>query len=87
MFKTKLHRKVEKSLGLKKNSLQIAFRDLKEKHQYTDLMVAEAARSCAEYCKFYGNNEKDDFVTAFNLFVSCLNNPKKLEQTETGGVQ
>jgi hypothetical protein len=73
ILKTKLHRKIEKAFKVKKGSLQVAIETLKTKYQFTDDDVLRIAKECAEYC-IENNN---DYVVAFNLYVSCLKNQKK----------
>jgi isopropylmalate/homocitrate/citramalate synthase len=72
LFKRKLHRTIEKAFKLKKDSLKVAIDSLKTKHKFTEEDILLKAKECAEYC-IENNN---DFVIAFNLYVSCLNNPK-----------
>jgi hypothetical protein len=79
IFKRKLHRTTEKAFKLKKNSLKPAFEDLKLKHGYSDQQIIETVKECVKYCKAYGNDTNIYFLSAFNLYVSCLNNPKKSE--------
>jgi hypothetical protein len=80
-LKPKLHRTTEKAFKLKKNSLKQAFEDLKNKHGYSDEKIVETVKECVKYCQAYGNSKDDNiyFLSAFNLYVSCLNNPKKVE--------
>jgi chromosome segregation and condensation protein ScpB len=72
IFKRPLHRKIERAFKCKKDSLQKAVSDLKTKYQFDDYDIVEKAKECAQYCI----DNKADFVIAFNLYVSCLNNPK-----------
>jgi hypothetical protein len=83
IFQTKLHRTTEKAFKLKKNSLKQAFEDLKTRHGYSDEKIVATIKECVQYCKAYGNDTNIHFLTAFNLYVSCLNNPKKSEQGGT----
>lgn len=76
-FKPKLHRETEKHFKLPKNSLLKAFTDLREKHGYSDQKIIETVGECVEYCKFNNQDDNHSFLVAFNLYVSCLNNPKK----------
>lgn len=73
IFNHKINREIEKALKLEKNSLKKPCVDLKEKHKFTDQDIKRIAIECANYCLENGN----DFTVAFNLYVSCLNNPKK----------
>lgn len=69
--KTKKHRDIEKKYGCRKDSLKEAISWLvKNKHN-----LDEAVKGCEDYCRHYGNN----FEVAFNLYVSCLKNPKPKE--------
>ncbi len=74
IFKPKLHRHLEKGFKLQKNSLKKPFETLKEKHRFTDVDILRIANECATYCI----ENETDYVVSFNLYVSCLNNPKKL---------
>lgn len=72
LLKRPLHRKIERAFKLKSGALKTPVSDLKEKFKFSDQDVILKAKECAEYC-IENNN---DFVIAFNLYVSCLNNPK-----------
>jgi hypothetical protein len=72
LLKTKLHRRVEKAFKLKKNILKVPIETLQDKFKFTDSDVLQAAKECAEYCI----ENKNDFHVVFNLYVSCLKNPK-----------
>jgi NAD(P)H-nitrite reductase large subunit len=78
----KLHRTTEKAFKLKKNSLKQPFEDLKVRHGYNDEKILQTVKECVKYCEFNGTKTNIDFLIAFNYYVSCLNNPKKVE---TGG--
>lgn len=71
-LKRPLHRKLERLFKLKSGSLKQAVKDLREKHKFDDQLILVRAKECAEYCI----ENKNDFAIAFNLYVSCLNNPK-----------
>jgi hypothetical protein len=75
IFKTKLHRITERHFKLKKNSLKKPFETLKLKHGLKDADLLRIADECGSYCE----ENKTDYVVSFNMYVSCLNNPKKIE--------
>lgn len=79
IFKRKLHREVEKSIKLKKNDLKQPFEDLKLRHKYTDVQIIDVVKGAIEYCKVNKMDDTKTFLAAVNLYVSCLNNPKKVE--------
>jgi hypothetical protein len=71
IFKKPFHRKLERAFKLKSGSLKKAVSELKEKHNFTEQEILVKAKECAEYCI----QNKNPFDVAFNLYVSCLNNP------------
>jgi hypothetical protein len=75
LFKRKLHRTIERGFKLKKNSLKTPFETLKEKYRFTEQDILRVVNECATYCI----DNKVDYVVSFNFYVSCLNNPKKIE--------
>jgi uncharacterized protein YfbU (UPF0304 family) len=75
IIKRKLHRTIERGFKLKKNSLKKAFETLKEKHRFEEVDILRIANECATY----SIDNEVDYVVAFNFYVSCLNNPKKIE--------
>lgn len=77
IFKTKLHRKVEKAMMLKNNALKQPFEDLQKRHGYSKKQIMDAVKGGMEYCKENNSNDSESFLVAFNFYVSCLNNPKK----------
>lgn len=72
VLKTKLHREIEKQYACKKDSLKRAIEDLQLKHKQSKEEIKEMAQEADAYSKAHGN----DFSAVFNLYVSCLNNPK-----------
>ena len=73
ILKPKLYRITEKAFKLKKNSLKKAFTDLKERHGYSDEKIKETIQECVLYCQTNKMDTNQDFLVAFNLYVSCLN--------------
>lgn len=69
IFKAKPHREIEKANGCKKDSIKEAVEWLQNNGN-----LAEAVKGCKDYCTIYPNIK---FEVAFNMYVSCLKNPKK----------
>lgn len=65
----KKHREIEKKYKCQRNSLKEAVKYL----QKVKANIDEVEKGCSDYCNFHGNS----FEVAFNLYVSCLKNPKK----------
>lgn len=69
MLFSKPHRQIEKENGCKRNSLKEAVNWLIKNKQDLEL----AKKGCADYVKVYPQIK---YEVAFNMYVSCLKNPK-----------
>lgn len=68
MLLTKTHRELEKKHNCKRGSLKEAVAYLKK----VKANIPEVEKGCEDYCKFHGYS----YEVAFNLYASCLKNPK-----------
>lgn len=77
MRKIKLDREIEKLFKVKKGTLKNAVSDLRTRHKKTDEEIVQIAEQAVAYCN--ANNQGDglSYCVALNLYVSCLNNPKR----------
>ncbi len=71
-FNPRPHREIEKKYGCKRNSLEHAVKYILN----NKLDLQGIVKGCAEYCETYGNR----FDASFNLYVSCLEHPKKVKE-------
>jgi transcription elongation factor Elf1 len=69
IFKEKKHKEIEKKYNCPAGSLKEAVKYLLKIKADIDAVV----KGCEEYCRINDNS----FTIAFNLYVSCLKNPKK----------
>lgn len=67
-----LHQTIERCYSLEKDSMKEIVDILQTKYQLDDKTILTRAEECAFFCI----ENKTDFLITFNMYISCLQNPK-----------